>query len=529
MPARGLSRLIRACWLVALLCLAALSGGAAPPAGPARRQPKLVVVVVIDQFREDYLTRFRSEYKGGFDRLLKSGAVFTNAYVQHFPPVTASVHATILSGAAPALTGIVGDDWYDRESGRIVSSAFDPAVKTLGGSGAGASPRNLLTSAVGDELKMAGKGASRVIGISLKDYAAVLLAGRMADGAYWFDRSNGNFASSTFYFPELPSWVSGFNAQRSVDRWAGGAWTAANGKLLKQLPAKPGADYFLSVAASPFGDELLLSFAERAIEAEQLGSRDAVDLLSISLSATDWVGHTFGPDSPEIHDTNLRTDRSLGQFFRYLDKRFSPGSVLVVLTADHGVAPIPEDQAKRRMPGGRMSQGDLMMAADTALKARFGAGKWVLYSDYGTFWLNSELIQQRNLKEADVEECVAEALAGVPHVYRVYTRTQLLHGEIGQDPVSRRVASSFFPGRSGDVIATLEPYWIYGATGTTHGSAYNYDTHVPLIFMGSGIKPGLYDDGVGTDDIAPTLATLLEIETPSGSIGRVLREMLAPR
>jgi predicted AlkP superfamily pyrophosphatase or phosphodiesterase len=384
-------------------------------------------------------------------------------------------------------------------------------------------------STVGDELKMAGKGASRVIGISLKDYAATLSAGRMADGAYWFDRSNGNFVSSTFYFPELPAWVSGFNAQRSVDRWAGGGWTAANGKLLRTLPKEPGAEYYLSVAATPFGDELLLSFAERAIEAEQLGSRDGVDLLSISLSATDYVGHSYGPDSPEIHDTNLRTDRRLGQFFQYLDKRFGPGGVLVVLTADHGVAPLPETQAQRGMPGGRMSQADLMLAADAALKAKFGAGRWVLYSAYGTFWLNSELIRQRNLKEADVEECVAVALAGVPHVYRVYTRAQLLQGDAGQDPVSRRVSSSFFPSRSGDVIATLEPYWIYGATGTTHGSPYNYDTHVPLIFMGPGIKPGLFDEGASTNDIAPTLATLLEIETPSGSIGRVLREMLAPR
>jgi predicted AlkP superfamily pyrophosphatase or phosphodiesterase len=528
MPAGGFSRIIRGFRLVALLCVAALSVCAAAPVGPARK-PKLVVLVVVDQFREDYLTRFRSEYKGGFDRLLKNGAVFTNAYLDHFPSVTALVHATLLSGAAPSLTGIVGDDWYDRESGRLVGAAFDPSVKILGGNGAGASPRNLLTGTVGDELKMAGKGASRVIGISLKDYSATMLAGRMADSAYWFDRSNGNFVSSTFYFPELPPWVKEFNTQRSVDRWAGAGWTAATGKLLETLPAKPGAEYYLSVAASPFGDELLLSFAERAIEAEQLGSRDGVDLLSISLSSTDWVGHAFGPDSPEIHDTNLRTDRGLGQFFQYLDKRFGAGSVLVVLTADHGVAPLPETQAKRGMSGGRMANAELQKAADTALQARFGAGKWVLYSAYGTFWLNSELIRQRNLKEADVEECVAGALAGVPHVYRVYTRTQLLHGEFGQDPVSRRVANSFFPSRSGDVIATLEPYWIYGATGTTHGSAYNYDTHVPLIFMGPGIKPGLFDEGVSTDDIAPTLATLLEIETPSGSVGRALREMFAPR
>jgi predicted AlkP superfamily pyrophosphatase or phosphodiesterase len=515
---------------VALLCSSAWSGWAAAPQRAVRTPPKLVVVLIIDQFRYDYLTRLRSQYTGGFARLWKDGAVFTNAHLQHFPTVTAVGHSTILTGAAPSLSGIAGNDWYDRELGRQVASVFDPQATLLGGGkGAGASPRRLLVSTVGDELKMAGKGASRVIGISLKDRAAILSVGRMANAAYWFDNATGNFISSTFYFPELPAWVKEFNAKRAVDKFAGAKWKSASGKLLKTLPTAPGPLYYDSLGRSPFGSELLISFAERAIEAEQLGARDATDLVSISLSSTDLVGHTFGPDSLEIRDLNIQTDRMLGQFFQYLDKRLRPGSVLVVFTADHGVAPLPEVQTERRMPGGRLSEATLNKAVEAALAAKYGGGRWVLYSDHGSFWLNRALIGQKNLKEAEVEECAAAALAGLPHVSRVYTRARLLLGQFIQDRLGLLVANGFCPGRSGDVIAVLEPYWIYGARDAAHGSAYSYDTHLPIIFMGPGIKPGFYDQNVAVNDIAPTLATILEVETPSGSIGRVLSEMLEPR
>ncbi len=512
-----------------IVCLVVLCVGAGAPASPARKPPKLVLLLVVDQFRGDYLSRYRNEYTGGFARLLKNGAVLTNAYVQEFPTVTGLVHATFLSGTPPSQTGIVGDDWYDRESGRLVGSVFDPAVKILGAAGSGASPRFLMASTVGDELKMADNDASRVIGVSLKGYAAILSAGRMADGAYWFDQASGNIVSSTFYFPALPAWVTDFNKNRLVDRWTGAGWAAWSGKYLRTLPASPGPQYYASLAASPFGNELLLSFAERVIESESLGSHNGTDLLCISLSSTDWVGHTYGPDSEEIHDMIVRTDRQLGQFFQFLDKRFGANSVLLVFTADHGVAPLPETQAKRRLPGGRVSQDDLQKVVLAALNAKYGEGRWVLYSAYGTFWLNDVLIRQRKLDEAAVQDCAAKALAGTPHVYRAYTRTQVLRGEAGQDPVGRRVARSFFPARSGDVIATLEPYWIFAATGTTHGSAYDYDSHVPLVFMGPGIRSGTYKQTVGVNDIAPTLASILQIESPGNSSGRVLREIVRPR
>jgi hypothetical protein len=515
----------RILWLVVLICSVLCCAGAQPSA--VQKPPRLVVVLVIDQFRYDYLTRFRSQYTGGLNALWNNGAVFTNAYLQHFPAVTAVGHAAILTGATPSLSGIVNNNWYDLESGRSVASVFDPKTKLLGApKGDGASPVRLMVSTVGDELKMAGKGPSKVIGISLKDRAAILTAGHMADGAYWFDSDSGNFISSTFYFPDLPAWVKQFNQARSVDQRTGAQWKTAGGKVLRSLPASPGSQYYDALERSPFGTELLISFAQRAIEAEKLGSDDAPDILCLSLSSTDLVGHAVGPDSPEIQELNLHTDRALGQFFQYLTKFLPPGSFLVVLTADHGVAPLPEVQAKRRMPGGRMSESALRRTVEAALSARFGVGRWVDYASFGGFWLNRSTIAGKSLSQAEVEDCAARALAAVPHIFRVYTATQLVNGRLIQDSVGLRVANGFYSGRSADVISVLEPYYIYGENEASHGSAYSYDNHLPLIFMGARIKPGKYDQNVAINDIAPTLATLLEVETPSGSAGRVLQEML---
>lgn len=501
-----------------------LSGGLGAAQQP--KPPRLVVVVVIDQLRYDYLTRFMSRYTGGLKTLWEKGAVFTNAHLQHIPTVTAVGHATILTGATPSFSGIIGNEWYERALGRSVASVFDPNVKLLGvPKGNGASPARLMVSTIGDELKMAGKGPSKVVSLSLKDRAAIFTAGHMADGAYWFDTDTGNLISSTFYFPDLPEWVKSFNAGRMADRSLGVEWKAASGKILMKLPEKPDADYYDAFERTPFATEMLLAFAQRAIEAESLGADDATDVLTLALSSTDMLGHKAGPDSEEILELNLHTDRALGRFFQYLDKR-TPGSVLVVFTSDHGVAPLPEVQAGRRMPGGRAVEADLRKAIAVELTARYGSGEWIDYGSYGAYWLNQATIRGKQLRRAEVELAAAEALAGRPEVARVFTGSEVARGQLIQDRIGLRVANSHYPGRSADVVVILKPYWIFGAADTTHGSAYSYDTHLPMIFMGAGIRPGKYHGDVAINDIAPTLATILEIETPSGSVGRVLHEML---
>jgi hypothetical protein len=449
--------------------------------------------------------------------------------------VTAVGHSTILTGAPPSASGIAGNEWYDREAGGTVTSVSDSKVQSLSGqgaaAGAGASPHRLLVSTLGDELKMSGSIGSRIIGMSLKDRAAILPAGRMGDAAYWFHTASGSFVSSTWYFPELPAWVREFNASGVSRQYTGAEWKpfaagGSNGAPFLRLPADAGPGYFGALAASPFGNDFLELFAERAIEAEQLGSRGTTDLLSISFSSNDHVGHEVGPDSPMVRDISIRTDQTLDRLFRFLDSRLGRDNMLVVLTADHGVAPVPEENAKRRMPGGRMRESTLNVAAEKALAGRYGPERWILDSAYGSYYLNEKLIREKELNPADFRRTLAAALLEVHGVARVYTRDQLLEGQFVADAIGRRVANGFHPRRSGDVIVLLEPYWIYGDEGTSHGSAYSYDTHLPVILMGPGIKPGVYQQRVAINDIAPTLAAILQVETPSGSTGRVLHEIL---
>ena len=498
-------RLFRA---LVLAALCALLPAAAKP-------PKLVLAIAVDQFRYDYLTRFRGDYHAGFDRLLTKGAVFTNADYEHYPTVTAVGHSTFLSGATPSMSGIIGNEWFDRDTGKSVASITDDSVKLLGAAGEGASPRRMLVDTVGDELKIASSG-SKVIGISLKDRSAILPAGHMADGAYWFDPKAGNFVSSTYYFAQLPGWVADYNASRPADRYRGAHW------LDHALPSD--SSLYAAIEGSPFGNELVEKFAERAIKAEMLGKRTATDLLAVSFSANDYVGHAAGPDSPDVKEMSIQTDAIIGKLFAFLDGAVGMSDVLVVLTADHGVAPVPEVNMARRMPGGRMPQGAVQKAVETALTEQYGAGQWLLSPSETAFYFNRDLIQQRKLDDREIEHTAAEAARRVPHVFRVYTREMLLDGTV-DIPVGRRVMNGFYAPRSPDMVVLLEPYWLYGRRGTSHSTTFSYDAHVPVVFMGPGIKAGRYDQQIWVNDVAPTLATYLNIETPAGSVGRCLAEI----
>jgi predicted AlkP superfamily pyrophosphatase or phosphodiesterase len=507
------------------LCVSVFAQTARPAAqqtktGPPQ-PPKLVLAIVVDQFRYDYLTRFRNDFTGGLKRLLEQGAVFTNANYDASPTVTAVGHSTFLSGATPAISGIVGNTWWDRAEGKQVTSVSDDQTRLLGGNrnAPGSSPARLLVSTIGDELKLSGKGG-KVIGISLKDRSAILPAGHAADGAYWFDGPSGNFVSSTFYFPDLPGWVRDFNASRPADRFAGKEW------LGHQMPAG-GSQLYNAVDASPFGDELLQALALRALAAENLGTGPKTDLLAVSYSSVDYVGHRDGPDSPEIHDMVKRVDQLIGALIDAAEARAGQGRVLVVFTADHGTAPLPEGNQKSRMPAGRIAWNTYRAAVEKALNERFGAGKWISFSADGVLYFSPDPIPGKKLDMAEVQKVAADAIRAQPHIARVYTRSQLEHGALGQDPVDTRVRKGFNLQRSPDIFTVTDPYYMFAATGTTHGSPYDYDTHVPVIFLGSArIRPGSYAGTIGVEDIAPTLATLLAIETPSGNMGRALIEML---
>ena len=498
-----------------LLCVLA----AAVLLAAASRKPKLVVAVVFDQFRYDYLTKYRSEYHGAFDQLLTKGAVFTNANYDHFPTVTAIGHSTFLSGALPSISGIIGNEWYDRQERTLVTSVSDPKTKLVGGrGGAGSSPNRLLVSTVGDELKMSDGGRSRVIGISLKDRAAILPSGHMADGAYWFDGASGNFVSSSYYFDEVPAWVKTFNDARPADKFAGAKWL--DHTMPQDLPK-----LYSGIPASPYGNELIEAFAERVLEAEQLGKHDVTDLLAVSFSSNDYIGHAYGPDSPEVREISLRSDALLGKLLQAIDRQVGLDNVLMVMTADHGVAPNPEVNVRRRMPGGRVPASLVSDTVQKVLREKYGDAKWITNSGEGEVYLNWEELQSRKLDSAEVGRTAADALRQLPHVDRVFTRDDLVHGAVLQDPVSRRVMHGYYAPRGADIEVILEPYWLFGTVQASHSTPFDYDTHVPVIFMGAGIKSGRYNESIRPNDIAPTLATILDVETPSGSVGRVLAEM----
>jgi hypothetical protein len=370
---------------------------------------------------------------------------------------------------------------------------------------------------------------SRVISVSLKDRSAVLMGGRMADLALWWDKQEGAIVSSTWYAEALPQWVADFNAARHADAWLGREWrVGGNGTLLARLPDSPGPAYYAAVYGTAFGTDLLASLAEAALQGEGLGTRDGTDILAVSFSSNDSVGHAVGPHSAAVEDITIRTDLALGRLLEAVEQRVGLSRTLVVVTADHGVAPVPEQMRQWRMPSGRLTRETLEAIASQALERSFGPGAWLEGRAGSALYLNLDLVAERKLDPRAVEGVLARAIESVPQTWRAYTRSQLLEARVPPDPWSRRVLLSFDAERSGDVEILLEPYWMADPDGTTHGSPYSYDTHIPLMLMGPGIRPGRYFDRVALNDLAPTLSTLLGIETPSGSSGRALSEILVP-
>jgi predicted AlkP superfamily pyrophosphatase or phosphodiesterase len=512
---------------------------------------RLVLGVVIDQFRYDYLTRFEDLFgPGGFRRLLNEGAVFTNANYSYVPTVTACGHATFMTGSLPSLHGIIGNEWFDRETGKRINNVDDSSVKPLGGQDvAPASPRRLIGSTLGDQMKLSNVARSKVVGIALKDRAAILPAGKKANGAYWYDMNTGEFISSTYYFPELPEWVKRFNQTNRVDKYFGARWE----KLLpdsayqRSLPddssyekykygnkfphiinggeSKPGKSFYSQFDESPFANEYELAFAKAAIEGEGLGQDEYTDLLTVSFSANDIMAHYFGPYSQEVEDMTLRTDLVLADLFRYVDQKVGLANTLIVLTSDHGVAPIVEHAADMGLGGGRVDLTKITKAVDAALDDRFGQENWILDTVNGNIYFDYEAIARRHAERSEVELVGKEAVLKIEGIADCFTRSQLLSGQFRPGMISTRVNNGFNAQRNGDLVYVLKPFYITRLLdGTNHGTPYSYDTHVPVIFFGSGFAPGSYAMACTPSDIAPTLATLLKIEPPSNAVGRVLTE-----
>ena len=520
------------------------------------KKVRLIVGVVIDQFRYDYLTRFEDQFgEGGFKRLLNGGAVFTNANYLQAPTFTACGHATFMSGATPAMNGIIANEWFDRQANKVVTSVSDDKTKLLGGrpGASGASPRRMLGSTLGDELKLTTIGRAKVVGVSHKDRSAVLPVGKRPDGAYWYSLDNGNFISSDYYFSDLPDWVKKFNSEQHCNRYFGAKWErllpesaynrslpddveGENNKFGNTFPHivtgkhdKLSKEFYDDFEKTPFANDYLWDFAKAAIENEKLGADDVPDLLTISFSANDLLGHKFGPYSQEVQDMTLRTDRTMANLMTYLDQKIGAGQWVLALTADHGVAPVPE-QTQKLGYGGRVTTKQVVDAVEAALDKECGDEKWVLSFTYGNLYLDETVAAKRKVPVEEAERVAGQAVKAISGIAEAFTHTQLSAGRVPANAITQSVMNGFFAARNGNLLVIPQPFYLLSSVdATTHGSPYGYDTHVPVIFYGAGIAAGSFASAGSPADIAPTLAALLKLETPSNSVGRVLTEAIKTR
>lgn len=577
-------------WTVVLLCLHLLPAQAGE-AGFAERlragqRPALTVVIAIDQFRADYLTRFAPWFlpaqqpggePGGFRYLMESGSWFVNARYGHFPTFTCVGHATMMTGAQPYASGIVSNRWWDRDKRAPVYCVDDDRQRVVGAApGSKAKPMGplqLRTTTVGDELKLATNGVAKVVTLSLKDRAAILLGGHAQDTSIWFDDEEGRWISSTAFARDgkLPDWVTQLNQEGIPAQALGSEWkpmVLAEALALAVRPdLKPNqtrnlgttfphvvgpertAANFELFTLLPAANSFVLESAQRAVTAERLGQRGVPDLLGINLSTNDYVGHVFGPYSPEVMDLTVRTDRELARFFGFLARTVPGGldEVLIVVTSDHGIAPIPEDLQARDIRAGRLGVDEMLARVEQTLAASFGPGPWTGKDAEGravgafvdpNLYLNDSAIAEairsgRASSREQIEIAAAQAVAALPGVHSAYTRTQLQFGRLPATDMARRVVQGFHPKLSGDVVVVAEPgfYPGIGGANTSHGSPWAYDGSVPILIAGPGIRRGAWVEPVGPADIAPTLSLLLGVGTPSGSDGRILAPALidAPR
>jgi len=508
------------------------------------RRPKLVLIIVIDQFRYDYLVRFRQKFvAGGFNLLVNGGASFADCRYDYATTATGPGHASLFTGAYPNLHGIIGNEWYDRSLRRRVNCVEDPATKLVSGPDAdgekpGFSPHYLIGSTLGDELRAATDFRSKVVAIALKDRAAILPGGHSPSGAYWYDSHTGQFVTSTYYMPSLPAWVVKFNQNSPAKNYCGQKWAplpeSGNGTAqfseFKASPDEPCPDpKFLGwLDQTPYMNEIELAFAGQAIKDEHLGKGEDTDMLTISLSVNDYIGHAFGPYSPQVGDVTLRTDRYLASFFSELDKVVGLGHVWIALSADHGVSPNPAFIREHKLGAGAAQMDLIRKAVEEAMTDEFGKGDWIAAIDGPYIYFDSAALEKQHIQVARAEEVAAAAAASVPGVTAAFTREQILSGNLPFSPLARKVSNSFNTQRAGDVFLVLDPYAlpVPGPTSTTHGGPWNYDAQVPLVLWGSAFKPGVYFNHCQPIDLAATLAAALGLTQPSGTQGRPLVEAI---
>ncbi|HMH24780.1 MAG TPA: alkaline phosphatase PafA [Puia sp.] len=527
------------------------------PAGPRSSTstspaPKLIVGIVVDQMRWDYLHRYQSRYgPGGFLRLLGEGYTCENTLISHLPSFTAVGHSTIYTGSVPAIHGITGNDWTDQASGRPQYCTGDSTVESVGTPTATGkmSPHNLLATTITDELRISSNYQSKVVGISLKDRASILPAGHNPTGAFWMDDSTGNFVTSTWYMKELPEWVQRFNQLRLPQKLVAGGWNTlypiasytqstaddvpweglGSGETAPVFPhdvAKFYQHHHDAIRSTPFGNTLTLDFARAAVEGYSLGQGKATDFLAINCASTDYVGHEYGPNSIEVEDTYLRLDKDLATFFDYLDKKIGKGNYLVFLTADHGGSHAINYMKANHFPADFLQTANIKTGLDNFLYKKFGVYGIVLNSMNYYINFNLKTIALNHLSMDSIRKETVSFLQQQPGIQFAVDLSNMAANPL-PEPIRQMVINGYNYRRCGDVTFIPEPGWFSGsARGTTHGTWNLQDIHIPLVFMGWGIKHGASFRTIHMTDIAPTIAALLRIQMPNGCVGSVIEEVM---
>jgi len=522
-------------------------------------KPKIVVGIVIDQMRYDYLYRYQRHYgPGGFNRLLEGGFSCENTHFNYVPTYTGPGHAAIYTGTTPSINGIIGNDWWDPTLRTKRYCTADKRFKVVGGTAKTApevgqqSPVALLSSTITDELRLSNNFRSKVAAVCLKDRGGILPAGHIPNACYWFDDGSGNWITSTYY-PDslgLPQWVRDYNARRWPDTFLNKTWELGHkptesfadwdfvgsyGSLRMGFPhdfasARAKGNYGV-LRFTPYGNTLVTNFAMKTIEGMELGADEWPDFLCLSYSATDYCAHQFGIHAEETEDMYVRMDRELTRLIDFLDKKFGKNNVLLFLTADHGGGETPAHLNKLRIPAGVFAEGELDAQLEKSLAASFGvSGNFIQAIENQQIWLNWDALADFDLKPEDVAAVIGDQIRGMPGIYDVLTRQELelLPAEY---PFISELRRGIHPRRSGDIIYLLDPAWhaddkYFGTGGTTHGSPYPYDTHVPLLWYGWQVQPGETHKSVSITDIAPTLAAMLRIMEPNGTTGKVIEELM---
>jgi predicted AlkP superfamily pyrophosphatase or phosphodiesterase len=501
----------------------------------AESRPKLIVVVIVDQMRADYLQRFAPYENGGLHFFATEGASFVNANYQHWPTETCVGHAVLLSGRNPTHTGIVANSWYDRSAGKVAYCLEDPNSPMTGDSGAAVSPSNFLGDNFSDWLRSSDP-KTQVYSISLKDRGAITLGGHHPNGAFWFSTSSGRFVTSRYYAKNLPAWVEEFNQKKIADSFLGKQWEflfpsdtplyhdrVVSGQLPHAMPRKAGQELYEAVFSSPFGDDVLEAFAETTVTANHLGqntgTKSEPDLLTISFSSNDGVGHEYGPNSQEIADEQVRLDRTLGKLVELINQRIGKENVLWVLSGDHGSLPTPEAERElnHNLAAQRLPFSKAEYAIVTQLNAIFHIHDemhWFASRTGTMLYFDRQALDQHQISIADARHALVTQVHSVPGIEKFYDPSQTSEA---LDWAGTFLKNSDFPTRSGDIYYLAKKWTCFSSepTGTTHSDPWPYDTHVPFVLAGWRIQPQQITANVHIADIAPTLAELIGIHWPS--------------